>query len=93
MRHRPDSMPSPGVHRAPITDDEFHSFPGPETLAYHAFMHRAGESFKAPARRVLSMAGAVRRICSSLYWELQNALVTRSIYDLHYQYEKSLDDR
>ena len=76
---------------ATIMDDEYYSLQDPETVVFHAFIRSTGEAVLAPARKTLSTVRAVRRFCSSIMQNLQNALITRSIYDLHYQYERSLE--
>lgn len=74
-------------------DDEFRSFPGPESLAIQAFLEGFEEAFRAPARKALSAAGVIRRACSDMLEEVQNALISKSIYDIDYQYEKSQHTR
>lgn len=72
-------------------DDEYPSFPDPETLALHALLDGFEVALRAPARKALTAARAARRFWSGLLQEAQNILISRSIYDLTYQYDRSLN--
>lgn len=72
-------------------DDEYPAFPDPETLALHALMDGFEETLRAPARKAMTAVRAARRLWSDILQEAQNMLISRSIYDLTYQYDRSLN--
>jgi hypothetical protein len=73
-----------------IREDETDFFPDPDAIMYQAFVDRIQKLLRAPFTLMVSEAKAIQRICRDLGGDLRSFLLSKTDYDLEYQYDNLL---